>query len=78
MGGRSVEQAARQANSSDDDDDDDNTSTDTAGTSRSNRKRIQNLDWNKLGKMSTPNFKRTSSLTFMYVDCYNVSYYDIS
>jgi len=71
MGGRSVEQAAQRAVNSDDDNSDDDDSNDitVAGTSTSsrssNRKRLQNLDWKKLGKMSTPSFKRTPSVTFM-------------
>ncbi|KAK3704745.1 hypothetical protein QZH41_009747, partial [Actinostola sp. cb2023] len=61
MGGRSVEQALNQDDSDDDDDDDND-----AGPSRSTKRRIQNLDWSKLGKMVTPNFRRTPSVTFMF------------
>jgi hypothetical protein len=61
MGGRNLTQVANQ----DDDEDDENDDDDTAGTSRTNKRKISQLDWSKLGKKAAPNFKRTPCLTFM-------------
>lgn len=59
MGGRTLTQGAHQDNDEDEDDDD------TVGTSRPNKRRLLQLDWDRLGKKAAPNLKRTPCLTFM-------------